>query len=911
MSESSFAEFITYYKRLPQDKGTCRIYERNDGYSIYGEDAMLINQEVLKASKLKVARAGDEKLSYVNINKANFVLALKYLLFVRQYKIEILKNIGTVRSPHWTVCYKASPGNLTAIEDLILGENASYVQESRGLMAVKVTSMGTELMVGAAFCDPVLREIQICEFTDNSELTNLQSVFVQLSPQECLVASSSSKQNSHRHVLDKILKTHGIALTECKTEDFSTVDIVQDLNRLINLDEGIDFKSAMKDEADMKYALSAVAAIIKYLELLADENNFDHYSLSIFKSDLYAKVDIQSVSGLGLFPENPKDFLEKHYLLGHLNNCGTNLGERLLVQWIKQPLMDLRKLEERLDIVEIFVSDFVLRNETSKIISKFPDIETVCRKIQRKKANLQDLYKLYVMIKQLPELLKTLSKYDGELADVLKSNFIAAFEEKIDDFSNYASLIESTIDFDALKNKEFVVKAEYDAELLEIRQKMNSIQKKILSTIDDTKDDLNAPTVKLECCKVIGYHYRLTRKEEKSLRHRKGYIIIDTKSSGVRFQSIPLKSLNEQYISYKKSYEEKQKEIVDEIVEVANSFTQPLKNLSHTIAWLDVSLSFAAVSVNAPKPYIRPKLREKGDCCINLKQARHPVLESKIENFIPNDVEISKDKHLFYFVTGPNMGGKSTYIRSVALNVLLAQIGCFVPCDEAEISITDAFLTRIGACDKPSKAVSTFMFEMVEIQNIIKSATSASLLIIDEMGRGTSTYDGFGLSWAISSHIAEKTRAPCLFATHFHELTELSKLVPSISNLHVEAITSDNDIIFLYHVKPGVCDESFGIHVAKLAGFPDVVIKEAREKLHELNKAHMPIHEILAKFKDVPGGEIIINALEKKLSTPDADPSLIGTSGSQSVLEFMEEKTNSQLERLAKALDELVEENCL
>ncbi|GFU25102.1 DNA mismatch repair protein Msh2, partial [Nephila pilipes] len=183
------------------------------------------------------------------------------------------------------------------------------------------------------------------------------------------------------------------------------------------------------------------------------------------------------------------------------------------------------------------------------------------------------------------------------------------------------------------------------------------------------------------------------------------------------------------------------------------------------------------------------------------------------------------DGQRFYFVTGPNMGGKSTYIRSVALSVLLAQIGYFVPCDEAEISVVDAFFTRIGASDNPSKAMSTFMYEMLEMKSMITGSTSASLLIIDEMGRGTSTFDGFGLSWAISRRIAENIKAPCLFTTHFHDLTTLSDSILSIGNLHVDALCSKNKVTFLYRIRPGVCNESFGIHVAKLAAFPDTAIK--------------------------------------------------------------------------------------
>ncbi|KFM76299.1 DNA mismatch repair protein Msh2, partial [Stegodyphus mimosarum] len=318
--------------------------------------------------------------------------------------------------------------------------------------------------------------------------------------------------------------------------------------------------------------------------------------------------------------------------------------------------MDKRKLEERLDIVETFVNDFSLRNETSRYISKFPDLETLSRKIQRHKANLQDLYKIYLMILQLPNLTSTLSKYDGLHADVLKANFIEDLQERISDFENFKSMIESVLDFEALKNKEFVVKAEYDDKLLDLRDQISALQDSINETHDDVKQDLDLQSVKLEYAKNIGYSFRVTRKEEKNLRNKKGYTVIDTKTSGVRFQSASLSNLNSKYLSLKTSYENLQKSLVDQIIDVAVSYTHVMKLLSHTIAWLDVALAFARVSIDGEKPYVRPKLNEKGECQIILKQARHPILESKLGNFIPNDVEISKEKHIFYFVTGPNMG---------------------------------------------------------------------------------------------------------------------------------------------------------------------------------------------------------------------------------------------------------------
>jgi DNA mismatch repair protein MSH2 len=337
--------------------------------------------------------------------------------------------------------------------------------------------------------------------------------------------------------------------------------------------------------------------------------------------------------------------------------------------------------------------------------------------------------------------------------------------------------------------------------------------------------------VKLEITNQNGYVFRISRKDDTTIRNSKIYTVVSTNKDGIRIQNEALIDLNEKYMEVKSKYEQEQRSVVDEVIRTAAGYLEPTQTLNNLISELDIFVSFAEVARSAQNEYVRPKLHPLGTGILRIREGRHPCLElQEGVNFIPNDVEFVKDERAFCILTGPNMGGKSTYIRQIGITVLMAQIGCFVPAASAEISIVDCVLARIGANDCQNKGVSTFMAEMLETSFILKTATANSLVIIDELGRGTSTYDGFGLAWAISDHLAKQVKCFTLFATHFHELTALSEEVRTVFNSHVTALTSDETLTLLYKVKPGVCDQSFGIHVAQLANFPPHVVEYARAK---------------------------------------------------------------------------------
>ncbi|KAI9206685.1 muts domain V-domain-containing protein [Polychytrium aggregatum] len=905
LDKSSEQGFCSFFTSLPDKaENTVRLFERNNGdyYSVHGDDAHFVAQTIYKTSSVIKYLGGGDGLPSCTMSKLTANVLLKDLLLAKLYRVEIWGNTEARKGGSWKIVKRASPGNLQDIEDMLF--SSSEISSSPVVMAVKIEITTDQKLVGIAYTDATtMLTLGVAQFIDNDTFSNLEALLIQLSVKECLIADEPSSYHSKK--VNAILERCGIIATLRKRGDFLGKDVEQDLNRLLCEETNV----AARPEFELKVAMASAGCLIKYLSLMSDPGNFGQYNLEHHDLSQYMRLDGSAVKALNIMP-GPHDGSNKNMsLLGLLNKCKTAQGSRLLAQWLKQPLMNLEDIHHRHDIVEYLINNTELRQSLQESLKSFPDLHRLARRLHRGNASLQDVVRIYQVIVSLEKLkdeLETQCFGDDPQTELINSTYTERIKELLGHIIRLKTLIESAVDLQAADSHSYMIRPSFEGALQEMRDKMDHVSDNIFPEVTRVADDLGMELdkkLKFEQSSQYGHHLRLSRNDASSIRGSRSYIELSTQKAGVLFTTPTLKKLSADYYSYLEQYETLQQEVVKKLIEVTVTYNSVLEHLNQLVAHLDVLLSFAHVSLHAPTPYTRPKLTPTGEGNIKLLASRHPCLEMQDGvSFIANDVVLERGTSEFQIITGPNMGGKSTYIRQIGVTALMAQIGCFVPCDSASLCLFDSILARVGAGDSQLKGVSTFMAEMLETSSILKAASSNSLIIIDELGRGTSTYDGFGLAWAISWHIATKLRCFCLFATHFHELTALAEKVPSVKNKHVQAVTDENSITLLYRVLDGFCDQSFGIHVAELAKFPESVVKLAKRKAAELENFSSDGEDLGRPWKcskeDIEhGNDLIERFLGDLARTPGFDK--LGDSEANAVVDGLLDKYGPELKESA------------
>lgn len=569
----------------------------------------------------------------------------------------------------------------------------------------------------------------------------------------------------------------------------------------------------------------ASGSLLQYLydTQKTDLAHFTH--ISPYLTSRYMLLDSSTRRNLEL-TETLREKQKRGSLLWVLDKTKTAMGARLLRSMLEQPLIDRAEMEKRLDAIEELNRDSVSRDEIREYLNPVYDLERLLSKVTYRTANPRDLIAFRNSLEMLPAIKTVLKSFSGqELVEI---------ENNCDDLQDIFQLISESIEDDppVTVREGGMIKDGFDETIDMLRSARRDGKQWLAELEEQDRERTGIKNLRIKYNKVFGYYFEVTNSFKNMVPE--DYIRKQTLANAERYTTPRLKELEDTILNAEDKLTTLE---YDLFCRIRDSITEELERIQRTaksIAKLDVYASLSLVSER--NRYVRPKLNEKG--VIDIKDGRHPVVEQMITNdmFIANDTFLDNGSHCISVITGPNMAGKSTYMRQTALIVLLAQIGCFVPAKSANIGIVDRIFTRVGASDDLASGQSTFMVEMNEVANILRNATSSSLLILDEIGRGTSTFDGLSIAWAVIEHISNRKLlgAKTLFATHYHELTELEGKMSNVNNYCIAVKECGDDIVFLRKIIKGGADKSYGIQVAKLAGVPDMVIDRAKEIVEQL-----------------------------------------------------------------------------
>lgn len=678
--------------------------------------------------------------------------------------------------------------------------------------------------IGLSYCDIStgefkIEEIDLCK---KDALIELNSVLNRMTPSEIILLEEDKK----------ILRDSKVFSPEILSRLQTFYDYAFEINAcneaLINQFGAEEIKSTFAKIPSATYM--AAGSLTIYLAETQKRSLAQINKISDLQEQKYLKLDASSRRNLEIV-ETMRERKKRGSLLWVVDHTQTSMGARLLKNWLSLPLQDEKEINARLDSVEDFVNNLIQRQELKEKLNQITDIERIAGRIAYGNFNPKDALSLKQSASVLPEIKNLLGCYN--------SKKIKHLCENLDTLEDIYNLIDKAIDDEApavYNNSLNVIKKGYNEEFDHYKNAKVYADDLVTKLEAKEKEETGIKNLKILYNKVFGYFIEVTKSQLGLVPFR--YTRKQTTTNSERFITAELKTIEDQVLGSAENAQRLQQQLFTEIRNFLLNNIERMQKTAQIVAEIDVLMGLATVAIK--NNYCKPKINSKIDH-IKIVAGRHPVVEeiNKNQSFIPNDTYINTDTDKSIIITGPNMAGKSTYMRQVALITLLAHIGSFVPASSAEICITDRIFTRVGASDDLAYGQSTFMVEMVEVANILNNATSKSLVILDEVGRGTSTFDGLSIAWAVMEYISNKMQIKTIFSTHYHELTELEGFLKGVKNYRITVKEVGDGVVFLRKVVRGGANKSFGVAVAALAGLPKEVIARAKEISTNLEKAEI------------------------------------------------------------------------
>ncbi len=797
------------YLEIKNNYQDCILFFRlGDFYEMFFEDAKLASKEL--ELTLTGKNCGQEErapMCGVPFHSAEGYIAK---LVDKGYKVAICEQVedpkvakGIVKRE---VIQIVTPGTLTAQSMLAEKENnylaAIYLDDKEGGMSI-------------SYCDISTGELKVTEYRDENLYETLLNELVKIKARELII----NQDFADSYPVDEIHLITEAYINTVSNEFFSEKACLEAIKAQFNCISTV----ALGLEPD-SFAILSLGALLNYLLETQKHSLKQITTFKTYEMGKHMALDKATLRNLEL-TETLYDKKVSGSLLGVLDKTHTAMGSRKMKQWLREPLNDADEINLRLDAVDELFNQLLVRNNIKEALKGIYDFERLAGRVACGNANGKDLIALRNSIGLLPEIKDSLEYANSQL--------LRELNDEINPLTEVYKLIDNAIcDEPPFTIKEGgLIKTGYSEELDNLKDSIKDGKFWIANLEQSERDRTGIKNLKVGYNKVFGYYLEVTRSYYDLIPEN--YIRKQTLANAERFITPELKDMESLVLNAEAKINQMEYEIFTAVREHIESFIATIQATSAAVAELDVLCSFAHVSEKLG--YVKPTIDNSME--ISIIKGRHPVIEQTISNglFISNDTYLNDKDSCLLLITGPNMAGKSTYMRQTALLVLMAQAGCFIPCERAHIGVVDRIFTRIGASDNLAQGQSTFYVEMSELSYILNSAGPRSLIILDEIGRGTSTYDGLSIAWAAAEYLCnEKYRIRTLFATHYHELTVLEESHPGVKNLNVDVSEEDGNIIFLHKIVEGSASRSYGIHVAKLAGIPNKLLERAKDKLFEL-----------------------------------------------------------------------------